>query len=94
MSKEWIPTSQIEPADLEGRTVTARIGGSLMFVAFLRLTGWYWIYPGGMQEISEPPELLLEPGWARAHSRRTTPVIRTEKPGIRRRKTDQLVLDL
>jgi hypothetical protein len=91
--KEWIPTSQIEPADLEGRTVSGRFGAAVMFTAFSSVTGWHWIYPQGMEAISEPPLLFLEPQWARLHPRRS-PVIHREKVGIRKRKTNQLLLEL
>jgi len=90
--KQWIETGQIEPSELEG-TVTARCGSSVMFVAFSPVTGWRWIYPGGMEVIAEPPLLFLEPGWAKAHPRKSA-VVRTEKPRVRRRKTEQLLFDL
>lgn len=85
--KEWIPTSQIEPADLEG-TVSGRSGSNIMFVWFSKLTGWWWVYPRGMKEIGEPPLLLLDPQWARLHPRKS-PIIHTEKP-----KSGQLTLGL
>jgi hypothetical protein len=91
--KVWIPTSEIEPADLEG-TVTGRFGAAVMFVAFSSVTGWHWVYPNGMEEISEPPLLFIDPQWARLHPRRS-PVVHRAKPHLRRRKkSDQLVLGL
>jgi hypothetical protein len=91
--KAWIPTSEIEPADLEG-TVSARCGASVMFTAFSAVTGWHWVYPQGMEEISEPPLLFIDPQWARLHPRRSK-VVHIEKPRLRRRKkSDQLVLEL
>lgn len=92
--KEWIPTSQIEPADLERRVVSGRFGSSIMFVAFFQLTGWQWIFGGGEKSIPEPPLLLLDPIWAKAHPRKS-PIVHTEKPHLlRKQKTDQLTLGL
>ena len=91
--KEWVPTSQIEPADLEG-VVSGRFGAAAMFVAFSSVTRWLLIIPGGGEEkIEEPPLLFLEPVWAALHPRKS-PVIRTEKPSMKRKKNDQLVMDL
>jgi hypothetical protein len=91
---EWISTSLIEPGDLEG-TVSGRFGGSVMFVAYSKFTRrWLWIYPGGTEKIEEPPQLFLDPLWAAAHPR-TSPVVQREKPTrLRKKKSEQLLMDL
>lgn len=91
--KKWIDTSLIEPADLKGQTVSGRFGGSVMFVAYSRISGWHWVCPQSMEAIAEPPELLLEPDWAKAHPRKS-PLVERGKPRIRKRKSEQLTLGL
>ena len=90
--REWIPASHIEPSELEG-VVSGKFGSTVMFAAYTTLTGWQEVYPNGVALIYEPPLLLLDPNWARLHPRKS-PVIRVEKPGIKRRKTDQLLLEI
>ena len=90
--KQWISTTLIEPSELEG-TVSGRTGGSIMFVAFSRVTGWALVYAQGTEKIEEPSELFLEPSWANAHPRKS-PIIALEKPRLRKRKGKQLELDL
>jgi hypothetical protein len=89
--KRWTFTFRIEPGELEG-TVSGRFGQNLIFCAFSTLTGWWWVYPGGMQRIEEPQMLYLDPAWAREHPRKS-PAPRRENPiRMRKQKVEQLCL--
>jgi hypothetical protein len=87
--KRWILASRIEPPD---HTVSGRFGSSVMFCAYSRfLDQWHWIYPSGMEKISEPHMLFLDEAWAREHPRKD-PVRRSENPLAIHRKSEQLLL--
>jgi len=90
--KHWIFTARIDPGALAG-VVSGRFGASIMFVAYSKsLSRWYWIYPGGNEQIAEPQMLFLDPDWAREHPAKKTSVRRENPLAIRRRKSEQLML--
>jgi hypothetical protein len=51
------------------------------------------VYPGGETPIAEPEMILVDEDWARAN-RNLSKVVKFEKPRGRRRKSQQLILDL
>jgi hypothetical protein len=90
--KVWIQLSQVEPP--VNTTVLVESCGSLFSAAYSKLLDqWYLVNGSYMEEIAEPQMLFLDSQWAKLHPRRS-PVIHTEKPKIRRRKSEQILLDL
>jgi hypothetical protein len=86
--KEWILTSEVEPPN--NMTVLAESCGSLFSAAYSKLLDqWYLVNGSYMEEIAEPQKLFLDPEYAKSHPRKS-PVIHTEKPRLRRRKTEQM----
>jgi len=89
--KQWVSTSLIEPADLEG-VVTGRFGSNMMFVSFSQVSGWSWVFSGGTERIEEPEMLFLEEAWTSEHPRRS-PIVHRENPArVRKKKSEQLSL--
>jgi len=93
--KQWVPTDTVDVTKLEG-VVSAKFGGSLLFVYYFKLGGWWeWVYPGGAEKIAEPPLLYLEEEWARTNRSlsATCKYGSTEKSlAIRRKKCEQMML--
>ena len=89
--KCWIITGTIDPTKLTG-VVSARTGGSGMFVVYSKLQReWFMVYPGGETLIAEPQMIFVDESWAIAN-RLLTPRHRDQPTGIRKKKAIQLEL--
>jgi len=88
----WVFTWRIDPNDLQ-RVVSGRTGGSVMFVAYSRVIGWLWVFPGGEKKIPAPDMLFLDLQWAREHQQRLG--VRARPPvRLRARKEKAVQIEL
>jgi len=92
--KQWVPTDTVDVTKLDG-VVSAKFGGSILFVHYFKLGGWWeWVYPGGAEKIAEPPLLWLDPLWVRANPSVSSSPLPKKSQRIRRCKSEQLLMDL
>lgn len=92
--KQWVETIRVEIPN--NTTMLGRFGVSIMDVAYSKwLDQWYWVQPGGiLEKIAEPEALFLDEKLIHKIKLKS-PRARREKPNlIRRKRADQLALDL